>query len=166
MPAVVSDTSVLHYLAVTHQFDCLPKIYGQVIIPMAVWNEASHHTDLQVYVYASKAITDGWLKVESPKDGQAVQSLRDFLGAGESEAIILAQEFQPSLLLMDDLDGRKAALKLKLRVTGTLGVLLRARKLGLIDRLKPVLDELIVKERFRLGQNLYAEALREVGELE
>jgi predicted nucleic acid-binding protein len=164
MPAVVSDTSVLHYLAVTRQYDCLCKIFGQAVIPTAVWKKVSHHTDLQVYGCTNRAISDGWLRIESPQDHQAVKSLRIFLGAGESEAIILAREFHPSLLLMDDLDGRSTALKLKLAVTGTIGVLIRARKLGYISKLKPVFDELIATHRFRLAKVLYDKALREVGE--
>ena len=166
MPAVVSDTSVLHYLAVTGQFNCLPKIFGKVFIPPAVWKEVSHHPELPVHTFASQGIADGWLKVEAPHDLQAVRSLQNFLGAGESEAIILAKEIQPSLLLMDDLDGRSTAQQLKLQVTGTVGILVRARKQGHLARLKPVLDELLAPHRFRLSKTLYLEALRDVGESE
>lgn len=164
MPAVVSDTSVLHYLTITRQFNCLPKLFGKIIIPSAVWKEVSRRHELPVHSRVANAIEAGWLKVESAHDRQAVQSLQIFLGAGESEAIILAKEFQPSLLLIDDLDGRTTAFKLKLPVIGTVGVLVRARKLELIPKLKPVLDELINTHRFRLGKSLYATALRDVGE--
>ncbi|MGI8965093.1 MAG: DUF3368 domain-containing protein [Limisphaerales bacterium] len=67
---------------------------------------------------------------------------------------------------MDDLDGRITAQKLKLPVMGTVGILVRARRLQLVPQLKPILDELIATHRFRFGRNLYAEALREVGESE
>ncbi|MEY2429167.1 MAG: hypothetical protein QOJ40_2052 [Verrucomicrobiota bacterium] len=164
MPAVVSDTSVLHYLTVTRQFNSLSKLFGQIIIPTAVWKEVSHRKELPVHSQAANAKEAGWLKVESAHDRQAVQSLREFLGAGESEAIILAKELQPSLLLMDDLDGRTTAFKLNLPVTGTVGVLVRCRKLGLIPALKPLLDELIATHRFRFSKALYADALREVSE--
>jgi predicted nucleic acid-binding protein len=164
MPAVVSDTSVLHYLTVTRQFNCLPKLFGQIIIPSAVWDEVSRRKELPVHSQVANAIEAGWLKIESAHDRQAVQSLQGFLGAGESEAIILAKEFQPSLLLMDDLDGRTTAFKLKLSVTGTVGVLVRARNLELIPQLKPLLDELIEMHRFRFGKTLYAAALHDVGE--
>ena len=164
MPAVISDTSVLHYLTVTGQFRCLPKLFGQIIIPSAVWNEVSRRKELPVHSQVAGAIEAGWLRIESALDRQAVQSLQYFLGAGESEAIILAKEFQPSLLLMDDLEGRTTAFKLKLPVIGTVGVLVRARKLELIPKLKPLLDELIDTHRFRFGKTLYADALRDVGE--
>lgn len=164
MPAIVSDTSVLHYLTGTRQFHCLPEIFGEIIIPTAVWNEVNARKELSVYSNTAIGIDAGWLKVESPHDRKAVESLRVSLGAGESEAIILAKELQPSQLLMDDLGGRIAAQKLNLAVIGTVGVLVRARKLGLIPELKPLLDELIGTHRFRFGKVLYAEVLRDVGE--
>ncbi|MEO7300254.1 MAG: DUF3368 domain-containing protein [Verrucomicrobiota bacterium] len=166
MAAVVSDTSVLHYLTVTRQFDCLPKIFERIVIPSAVWSEVSRRKELPVHSRVTNAIAAGWLTVESPHDHQAVESLQVFLGDGESEAIILAKELQPSLLLMDDLDGRITAQKLKLSVMGTVGILVRARKLHLVPQLKPILDELIATHRFRFGKILYAEVLREVGESE
>jgi hypothetical protein len=164
MPAVVSDTSVLHYLSVTKQFDCLSNLFHQVLIPPAVWKELNSRPDLPVYSSATAAITAGWLKVESPHDAQSVRSLLFSLGPGESEAIVLAKELQPSLLLMDDLDGRMTARKLKLPVMGTIGVLVRARKNGLIPKLKPLLDELMATHRFRFDKMLCSKILREVGE--
>jgi len=165
MPAVVSDTSVLHYLSVTRQFNCLPKLFGQIFIPPAVWNEINH-VELPVHSLVTNAIAAGWLKVQSPHDAQTVRSLLFSLGAGESEAIVLATELQASLLLIDDLDGRITAQKLNLQVMGTVGILARARKNGLIQQLKPLLDELIATHRFRFDKKLYADVLREVGELE
>jgi predicted nucleic acid-binding protein len=164
MPAVVSDTSVLHYLSVTRQFDCLPKLFGQVLIPPAVWKEVSHHPELAVHSSTASAIAAGWLKVESPHDQQAVQSLLHSLGAGESEAIVLAKELKPSLLLMDDLDGRVTANKLDLPVMGTVGILVYAREQGLIPKLRPLLDELTNTHQFRFSKELYLEALRKTGE--
>lgn len=165
MPAVVSDTSVLHCLAITGQFQCLHKVFGTVPHPPAVLTEVSRRPDLPVHGQTQTAILEGWMKVVTPHDQVAVHSLRKDLGAGECEAIILAKELQPSLLLIDDLDGRITTQKLRLQVIGTVGVLLRARKLGHIPFLKPLLDDLVA-HRFRLGTQLYTQALREAGELQ
>jgi uncharacterized protein len=165
MPAVVSDTSVLHYLSVTRQFDCLPKLFGQIFIPTAVWREISY-VELPVHSLVTKAMAEGWIKVATPHDQQAVQSLLASLGAGESAAIILARELGPSLVLMDDLDGRIIAKKMKLPVMGTVGILAYARRKKLIGELRPLLDELIATHRFRFDKSLYSEVLREAGELE
>jgi hypothetical protein len=91
-------------------------------------------------------------------------SLQTKLDAGEAEAIALASELGASLLLMDESDGRNEARSLGLTVTGTLGVLLRAKQTGVLAALKPVLDTLIQQHCFRLGRALYEQALRQAGE--
>jgi len=55
------------------------------------------------------------------------------LGAGEREAILLAQELRAEVVLMDEHDGRQAARSRGLTVTGTLGILERAAERGLLD---------------------------------
>ena len=60
--------------------------------------------------------------------------------------------------------GRRTATAAGLRVTGLLGVVARAKRAGLIDLVKPVLDELIQVARFWIGPDLYAEVLAELGE--
>ena len=92
-------------------------------------------------------------------------SLQITLDAGEAEAIALASEIGAGLLLMDESDGRAEARSLGLQVTGTLGVLLRARQVGMLPALKPVLDALIQKHSFRLSRSFYEQALRQVDEI-
>ena len=55
------------------------------------------------------------------------------LGLGETEAITLALEFHADLLLMDDRRGVNAALEKGLTVTGTVGLLARAARNGILD---------------------------------
>src|SRR5206468_675669 len=111
------------------------------------------------------ALAEGWLEMRSPRNQEAVKSLRTTLGLGEAEAIILAQELPSSLLLMDEAGGRAVAERMKLNLIGTTGILLRARKSGIIPRLKPVPDELVQQHGFRLSEKIYKDALREAGEL-
>jgi predicted nucleic acid-binding protein len=54
------------------------------------------------------------------------------LDAGESEAIVMALEWPADLLIMDESSGRTMARKLNIRITGTLGVLLKAKRDGQI----------------------------------
>lgn len=86
------------------------------------------------------------------------------MGPGEAEAIVLAQELAADILLIDERKARKTALQLGLPVTGILGVLLEAKKAGLVPAIKPILDQTEVVVAFRLKRSLYDAALRAAGE--
>lgn len=105
-----------------------------------------------------------WLRVATANDRKRVQELREYLDFGEAEAIVLAIELRADLLLVDERRGRRAASAAGLAITGLLGVVAAAKRAGLIDLAKPVLDELIQTARFWIGPDLYAEVLSELGE--
>lgn len=105
-----------------------------------------------------------WLIVASAADQNRVQELRADLDPGEAEAIVLAIERRAGLLLVDERRGRRTATAAGLRVIGLLGVVARAKRAGLIDPGKPVLDDLIHIARFWVGHDLYAAVLAELGE--
>jgi predicted nucleic acid-binding protein len=107
---------------------------------------------------------ESWLSVATAIDRRRVQELREDLDPGEAEAIVLAIERGADLLLVDERRGRRFAAAAGLTVTGLLGVVVRAKRDGLIDLGKPVLDDLIQIARFWIGPELYAEALAELGE--
>jgi uncharacterized protein len=65
---------------------------------------------------------------------------------------------------MDERLGRQVASRLGLRVVGTVGVLVAAKQRGLLHAMKPVLDELIDKARFRISRPLYRAILNAAGE--
>ena len=80
------------------------------------------------------------------------------LDPGEAEAIALAIERAPSLLLIDEREGRQVARTLGVPLTGTLGILLRAKGLGHTPAIKPLLTELIEQHHFRLHPSLVLSA--------
>ena len=102
--------------------------------------------------------------VATPNDQKRVQELRENLDQGEAEAIVLTIERGADLLLVDERRGRRSATAAGLTVIGLLGVVTRAKRSGLIDLAKPVLDELMQVARFWIGPDLYAEVLAELGE--
>ena len=80
------------------------------------------------------------------------------LDPGEAEAIALALEMSADLILMDERDGRSAAERAGLPVTGVLGVLLRAKNEGQIQLIKPEVDALRTRARFFLSARLQEKA--------
>ena len=116
----IIDTSVLIALERINLLDILCKIYSHLILPEAVVSEFG---PLLIECYSSE-------KVKSPMVGLLVLDLN--LGRGEAESIALASEIGLRLV-MDDLKARKVAENLGLKITGTIGILLKAESLALID---------------------------------
>jgi predicted nucleic acid-binding protein len=98
---------------------------------------------LQAKETIHSAIADGWIQVETLKDGTLVNVLGTSLDAGEAEAIALAKGIAANLLVMDESAGRAVARNLDLEVTGTLGVLLKAKRAGQLPSLRDEMDRLV-----------------------
>jgi predicted nucleic acid-binding protein len=117
---VIVDTSVLISLEKIDLLQILCKIYKEVILPEAVAREFGN---INLECYSS-------MKVESKLVNLLIRDLN--LGRGESEVIALAYETKQKALI-DDLKARKVANDLGLPISGSIGVLLKAEKLGIID---------------------------------
>jgi predicted nucleic acid-binding protein len=162
---VISDTSPITNLAAIGQLDLLCQLYATVIIPVAVYNEM---------VSAGKTVpgavevqTLSWIQTQTVVNTQSVinlQSSQDEIDLGEAEAIALALELKADLLLMDERRGRALAANYKLNIVGLLGVLLQAKRNGLISSVKPLMDQLIEEANFRVSQPLYITVLNAAGE--
>jgi predicted nucleic acid-binding protein len=164
MPAVIVDTSVLITLAAAEQFGLLREFYGVVYVPPAVWEEASAGRRMFGCAEAARAREQGWLIVQKPNSLDRVERLPFHLQAGETEALALALELPEMLLLIDDAQGRRAADALGISYTGTLGVLLRAKRESRIPALRPVLDLLRKRTTFWLSAAVSRAALEKAGE--
>ena len=87
------------------------------------------------------------------------------VGGGEAEVIALAHEVNADLVIIDENIGRRIAKMFGLKVTGTIGTIIEAKKRGLLNNVQEKLDALINVD-FWIGEDLYEEALRLSGELE
>jgi predicted nucleic acid-binding protein len=128
---VVADTSPINYLVLLEQTAVLPTLYTRVLLPLAVVTELQD-LEAPAAVRAWVANLPAWCAVRQPALRGEPETFAH-LGAGEREAILLAQEVRADVVLMDEADGRQAARSRALTVTGTLGVLERAAERGLLD---------------------------------
>jgi predicted nucleic acid-binding protein len=165
---VVSDASPLISLSALGQLDLLCQLYGEVVVLMAVWQELAQAPAFAPGL-AQQPVADaqaaGWMRVVAATNRPLVTQLETALDPGEAEAIALAVELNPSLLLIDEREGRQSARSLNVSLTGTLGVLLRAKALGHLPAIKPLLTDLIQKYDFRLHPGLVNRVIIEAGEL-
>ena len=123
---VVSDTTPIISLLKAGQLELLRKLFGTICIPQSVYYELTANEKFPEEV---RAVQDcDFLLVEKVQNEKAVAILRSLTGldAGESEAIILADEKCSDVLLMDERKGRQVAKKMGISVTGTIGMLAQA----------------------------------------
>ncbi len=131
---VVSDTTPMISLMKAGQLELLQKLFGVVYIPGAVYREL---TENEVLSREVKMVQEcEFIYVEEVNNWKSVNILRNFTGldAGESEAIILADEKQSDVLLMDEHKGRQVAKKMGITITGTIGMLAQAFDEGMLTR--------------------------------
>ena len=127
---VIADTTPLNYLVLIELAEILPQLYGRVLIPPAVWEEFQK-PEAPEAVHAWIAQLPTWLEIRPVKKSPDPE-VQD-LGAGEREAIALAEELHADRLIMDDRAARHVARQRNLIVIGTLGVLAEAAECGLVD---------------------------------
>ncbi|MBS3028218.1 MAG: DUF3368 domain-containing protein [Dolichospermum sp. DET50] len=153
---VVSNTTPFSELAKVGRMNLLGDIFGKVIIPQEVYDEITTGTHPAVNAVKSA----NWIEVLSIRNSQQVSILQSEtnLDLGECAAIILAEELGADRVLIDEWAARKVAKSRHLPVTGTVGILLIAKHQGLIESVKPVLDELMAQGK-RISQQLYQEVL-------
>lgn len=147
IPAVV-DSACLIGLERIGRIDLLSALLDPIIAPPAILTELGKLPD--------------WISVVAPKDLGMVAALRLTVDPGESEAIALAYERNLRIIL-DDLKGRQVAKRLGIPVTGTVGLLLKAKQNGVIPEIGSILDALD-SNQFRIVLGLRSEALRLAGE--
>jgi len=140
---IIADSTCLIGLERIGKIDLLPQMFSQVIIPPEVQKEFG--------------IDFSWLIVKSTQNIGMVTSLKLVVDDGEAEAITLAYELG-SRLIVDDKQARNTAKRLGIKIIGTVGILVKAKQLGLLEKLLPILEAL-ESNSFYLSQSLKTEAL-------
>jgi len=105
-----------------------------------------------------------WIKTQKIRDNKLKRALMMELDEGEAETIVLALELSADLILLDDYDARKVARSFGLKVTGTIGILIKAKQEDKIRSLKKEINGLM-KSGFWIDRELYKRILKESGEV-
>ncbi len=123
---VVSDTTPLISLLKIDHIDLLEKLFGQVLIPQAVFDELT--ADQRFKQEAEQIRQRRFIIVKAVRNPESANILKRATGLdrGESEAIILTDELSADVLLMDEAKGRAVSFQMGLKVMGTIGVLMAA----------------------------------------
>jgi hypothetical protein len=161
VPDALCDVSPVQYLHQTGLLELLRLRYGSVTIPTAVGAELRAGILRGVDLPAFESLD--WIRIRQPA-GRTLLPLVADLGAGEREVLALGVESPDSVVILDDALARRYARLLNLRLTGTLGVLVRAKREGLLPAVAPVLDRL-QDLRFRVDLETREAVLRLAGEV-
>lgn len=157
---LIANSSPLILLSKIGQLPFLKLTGDRVFIPQAVWDEVTNYPDPKAVPDLSKF---PWIQID-PAQEIPHEVLAWNLGKGESAVIALGIKKGSSELIIDDLDARSCARSLGLQVRGTLGLVLLARKKGLITAVRPTIDELIHSGMY-LDKGIIDQILRIAGEL-
>jgi predicted nucleic acid-binding protein len=158
---VVSNSSPIIHLAKIGHLDLLQDFFGELLIPEAVYEECmtegKDRPEVSIIEQAS------WLRIVPVVNQNLVSLLKSEIDRGEAESIALALETKASLILLDDSDAREKARLFHLKITGILGLLIRAKRSGKLTSLSTTLDALR-HTGFWLNATLVDRLLIEVGE--
>jgi len=147
---IIADTSCFILLSKIEKLDILKYLYGNVNVTREIANEYN------------KKFPD-WVKIHSVSETLRQEILEIQVDKGEASAIALAMEIKDSVLILDDYKARKIAETLNLKVTGTIGVIIKAKHTGVINSVKPILES-IKETDFRMSTEIVNQALKEAGE--
>ena len=160
MYQVICNTSPIQYLHQVGLLHILPALADQMLVPPAVVDEISVGRSLGIDLPDLTQFE--WVHIRTPISQPALPLITD-LGPGESEVLMLALEIKDTVVILDDSLARWVAVLLDIRVTGSLGLLIDAKKAKLIKSVRPVLDQLQLL-RFRISPATRAAILNLAGE--
>jgi len=147
---IISDTSCFIVLTNIDELDLLHKVYGQIIATIDIATEFGE-------------TLPEWVEIQNVNDKYRQQLLEMQIDKGESSAIALALETPDCTVILDDYKARKVAERLGINVTGTIGVIIKAKLRGIIPSIKPLIEK-IKQTDFRLSPEIELLALKEAQE--
>jgi predicted nucleic acid-binding protein len=157
---IVSNATPIIAFSRINRLDLFQQVTGAIVIPQEVEKELYEHRRTDVPALNRS----NWIKVRKVKSQADVELLLPSLDQGEAEVIVLSKELGAGLIIIDELTARKVAIMMGLPVIGAAGLLMHAKRTGLIKEVKPLLDDMILKG-IRYKESFYREVLKSIGEL-
>jgi hypothetical protein len=159
-PVIIADSGPLIALSIIDRLELLPALYHRVVVPTAVWDEVTVHGRGLPGADAVSRLT--WPEVMAP-DPRTLKPLSILVDPGEAEAIALALDLPDSTVLLDDSRARRVAERFGIQRIGTVGLLRKAKRAGLVPIIRPLIEEL-QNNGIYLRRELIEAVLRDVGE--
>lgn len=160
--SIVADAGPILSFARANRLELLHQVIGDLTIPDAIYEE------IVVRGAGKPGSTEvqgaSWIRPRPVRDRAFVDQLPPKLHLGEREAIALAKE-QREVLLVDEREARREAIRQGITVMGSLRVLREAKTRGIIPRVRPILGELIAAGMY-ISEPLYEAFLRQLDEAE
>jgi predicted nucleic acid-binding protein len=147
---VICDTSCLILFDKIKQLELLRRCYSDIYVTPEIAEEFSQ--DLP-----------DWITIRKATNQALQQTLNQILDKGEASAIALTYDLSNTLLVLDDLKARRVAKSLNLKITGSLGILVKAKEQGHIEKLSPILKQ-VQQTDFRISEKIFSKILAIVGE--
>jgi predicted nucleic acid-binding protein len=148
---IISDTSCLILLEKIRELELLHQLFGTITTTNEVALEFGHPLP-------------NWFEIKQPLDSAYQKIIETNVDRGEASAIALAVEQDDCLLIIDELKGRKFAKQLGLKIIGTIGIFVQAKRLGIIPSIKPILSKMR-QTNFRISTQLEETVLKLSGEI-
>ena len=159
MRKVIANSTPLIILSKIGELEILKNLYGEIIIPRAVFEEVTRKNDLA----KEKILNSEWIKILEVQDKSDRKIYQAKLHDGEVEVMMLAKEISADLLIIDDNAAKKTAKFLGFKVTGTLGILMKAKAEKIISEVRPILEKMLA-EKFYISDEIKNLVLKTAGE--
>ncbi len=158
----VSDSTVLIGLSKIGKTGLLRDIFQKIYVPEAVFQEVTEAGEQRA---GAKIVREApWIERRQIGDHVQANLLMTVLEKGEAEVLVLAKEIRADLILMDEEKARKSAIKAGFRVMGVIGILIVAKRMGLIANIGAYIEKL-QREKFRISDKIVRMALKQAREL-
>ena len=147
---VIADTSCFILLDKIDSLSLLQAVYQSVYTTPQIANEFG------------KALPS-WVIIETVAEQGILKELERELDAGEASALALSEQFDDVVVVLDDWMARRVAEKMGISYTGTFGVMAKAKRMGIISSVKPLLEK-VRHTNFRFSEQLFEATLIAAGE--